>query len=82
MKFFDKKKLKSGKFNDKKIIHMACNRALNTSPSKPPVLKYFNSPLPTESNFSLLTLQLEMTAPAFFTHGRFQQAHVHISELL
>ena len=27
-------------------------------------------------------LRLEMAAPAFFTHGYFQQAHVHICEAI
>ena len=38
---------------------------------KPPVLKRFTPPL-----------RLEMAAPAFFTHGYFQQAHVHICEAI
>ena len=65
---------------------MACNGVL-ILPSKsnssklvtPPVLKFFN--LPQSSNF-LLPLQLEIVASAFFTHGYFQQAHVHISEAI
>ena len=66
---------------------MACNGVL-IPPSKsnssklvppPPVLKFFN--LPQSSNF-LLPLQLEIVASAFFTHGYFQQAHVHISEAI
>ena len=36
----------------------------------PPVLKLFTPPPPS---------RLEMAASTFFTHGYFQQAHVHIS---
>ena len=40
-------------------------------PPPPPVLKLFTPPP---------RLHLEMAASASFTHGYFQQAHVHISE--
>ena len=45
----------------------------------PPSPKFL--PPPQSSNF-LLPLRLEMAASAFFTHGYFQQAHVHISEAI
>ena len=40
-------------------------------PPQPPVLKLFTPPF-----------WQEMAASAFFTHGYFQQAHVHISEAI
>ena len=64
---------------------MACNGVL-TPPVKvlppqigtsPPVQNFL---IPHQSLNFLLPLQLEMTASAFFTHGCFQETHVHISE--
>ena len=58
------------------------NRVLNppaiVSPP-PPVLNFFNPSIP-QSFYS--PLQLEMAASAFFTHGYFQQAHVHTFEAI
>ena len=51
------------------------------SKSTPLVLKIFN-PHPSPQILTLPPLQLEMAASAFFTHGYFQQAHVHISEAI
>ena len=67
---------------------MACNGVLNppskSNPPPPkksvtlPVLKFFT---PQFSNFLLPPLT-GMAASAFFTHGYFQQAYVHISEAI
>ena len=46
-----------------------------------PVLNVFTS-LSQSSNFFLPPLRQDMTASAFFTHGYFQQPHVHISEAI
>ena len=53
--------------------YMACNGVLTPplSKSNPPVLKLHLPPL-----------RLKMVASAFFRHGYFQQAHVHISEAI
>ena len=65
---------------------MACNGVLTPSKSNapqignPPCPKIFYPP-PVLKMF-LTPLQLEMVASAFFTHGYFQQAHVHISEAI
>ena len=63
---------------------MSCNEVLSsplakvTSPSPPPL-----PPAPTPSTQTFYSpLRLEMTASAFFAHGYFQQAHVHISEAI
>ena len=70
-------------------IIMAYNGVL-TPPAKappppksitPPVLKFF-SPSPPVLNLYIPPLQLEMAASSFFTHGYFQQAHVHVSEAI
>ena len=59
---------------------MACNGVLTptvkvrSSPKIPP-----RHPSP---QFFYSPLGLEMAASAFFTHGYFQQAHVHISEAI
>ena len=66
---------------------MACNGVLTPPPSKTnpppncypphaPVLKFLNAPHP-QTFYS--PLRLELAASAFFTHGHFQQAYVHIS---
>ena len=64
---------------------MACNGVLTPHPSPqqkyPLVLKLFTPPPYSHQTF-YYPLQLEMTASAFFTHGYFQQAHVHISEAI
>ena len=54
--------------------YMACNGVLT-----PPLQQ--NDP-PSPQTFTPLPLQLEMAASAFFRHGYFQQAHVHISETI
>ena len=65
---------------------MACNGVLTPHPSPqqkyPLVLKLFTPPPPYSHQTFYYPLQLEMTASAFFTHGYFQQAHVHISEAI
>ena len=49
----------------------------------PPSPKIVYPPPPPYSHQTFYyPLQLEMTASAFFTHGYFQQAHVHISEAI
>ena len=62
---------------------MACNGVL-TPPSPlakvtPPVLKCLNPPV---LKLFTLPLRLETAASAFFTHGYFQQAHVHVPEAI
>ena len=65
---------------------MTCNEVL-TPPAKvtppksvtPPALKFF---IPPSSQTFYSPLRLEMAASAFFTHGYFQQVHVHISEAI
>ena len=63
---------------------MACNGVLTPPPpqisNSPTVLTFFNS-LPSPQTFHS-PLRLEMAASAFFTHGYFQQAHIHISETI
>ena len=68
---------------------MVCNWVLTspppakvTPPNRQPVpaLNFFNLPSPPSSNFfTPSSVQLKMAASAFFTHGYFQQAQVHIS---
>ena len=48
----------------------------------PPSPKIVYPPPPYSHQTFYYPLQLEMTASAFFTHGYFQQAHVHISEAI
>ena len=67
---------------------MACNGVLTppppakltplqiVTPPHAPVLKFLNAPHP-QTFYS--PLRLELAASAFFTHGHFQQAYVHIS---
>ena len=61
---------------------MAYNEILTPPPKigNPPVLKFFKPPPPPILKLSTPSLQLEMTASAFFTHSYFEEAHVHISE--
>ena len=63
------------------IYIMACNGVLNPQQKYPTSPKNFKS-LPQSSNFNFAPLRLEMAASAFFTHGYFQQAHVHIPEAI
>ena len=70
---------------------MACSGELTPQQKYPPppenwypplqVLKYFN-PNPSSQTFYSPLLRLEMAASAFFTHGYFLQAHVHISKAI
>ena len=69
---------------------MAYNWVLTPHPSSkitlpqignPPSPKIFYPPPPSPQTF-YSSLQLEMAASSFFTHGYFQQAHVHISEAI
>ena len=67
---------------------MACSST--DPPAKVTPLQIGNSPAPLILNFfnnstvvKLFTpLRQEMAASAFFTHGYFQEAHVHISEAI
>ena len=69
---------------------MACNEVLTPPPNRSNplpklvtalVLKFFN-PLPPSPQAFYFPLRLGKTASAFFTHGYFQQAPVHISEAI
>ena len=62
---------------------MACNGVLTKVPtpqigSTPSPNFFLTLPLSPQTLYS--PLRLEMPASAFFTHGYFQEAHVHISE--
>ena len=46
-----------------------------------PVLKFLTRPPPSPQTF-YSPLRLEMAASAFFTHGYFQKAQVHLSEAI
>ena len=63
-------------------LYMACNGGTDHPPAKvtPPVLKIFNLPPSPVLKLFTTPFRLKMAASAFFTHGYFQQAHVHISE--
>ena len=69
------------------IIFLTCNEYRSPQKRDPPksvtpsVLNFFNPPPPSPQTF-YSPLRLEMAASAFFTHGYFQQAHVHISEAI
>ena len=60
-------------------LYNKCKPPKSVTPS--PVLKVFNPP-PVLKLFTPPPLQQEMAASAFFTHGFFQKAHVHISEAI
>ena len=64
-----------------KSDYMACNGVLTPQQKHPPSPKIFQ-PLPPFFKIFSTPLPREMAASAIFTHGYFQQAHVHISEAI